>query len=65
MEGAVLAIHFIPSFIVFAFAEGWPFRLAKAVTHKAPFTSPLGTVLGTCAIIARPQGQDGLVRTRS
>lgn len=29
MEGAVLAVHFIPGFVVFAFAFGRPFWLEK------------------------------------
>jgi len=35
MERAILAIHFIPSFVIFAFAIGWPFRFKEAVAHKA------------------------------
>jgi hypothetical protein len=37
MERAILPIHFIPSLIIFAFADCGPFRLAKAITHKVPF----------------------------
>jgi hypothetical protein len=35
MEGAVLTIHIIPIFIVFTFADRWPFGLLKAITHNA------------------------------
>jgi hypothetical protein len=38
MEGAVLAIHLIPSFIVFAFADCRPFRFAEAIAHTVPRT---------------------------
>jgi len=46
MEGAVIPIHFIPSFVVFAFADCWPFRLAKAVTHEVPFSNRNGCACG-------------------
>ena len=36
MKRTVFAIHFIASFVVFAFTEGWPFGLAKTVTHETP-----------------------------
>jgi hypothetical protein len=45
MEGAILAIHFIPSFVVFALALGRPFRLDKAVPHKAPFPSAAADIV--------------------
>jgi hypothetical protein len=37
MEEAVFAIHFIPRFVVFAFADRGPFRFEKAIAHDAPF----------------------------
>src|SRR5437868_7577189 len=40
MEGAILAIHFVPRFIVLAVADRWPFRLVKAITHDTPFANP-------------------------
>ena len=44
MVGTVLPIHLIPNFVVLAFADRRPLRLAKAVTHSDPLASSTATV---------------------
>jgi hypothetical protein len=74
MERTVLAIHLIPSFVVFAFADCRPFRLAKGVTHNEPFAMRLRTISASpkeppnpsaLGVTAQPQAPGDLLRTRS
>src|SRR5690349_19252757 len=61
MEWTVFAIHFILNFVVFAFADCWPFRLAKAITHAPPSGEQAA---GSIAVIGQPREQDGFLHTR-
>jgi hypothetical protein len=58
MEGAVLTIHFISSFVISTLAVGWPFRFEKAVAHKAPLShSEVGNHPRRFVLIPNPQSK--------